>query len=271
MKTKTEHIKYKIEEREYVETIEKAYMFSSKTLLDLLVIEHDLMGRLRSVKHYFLLDKGDFVLQFLNLCEKELSKNVDHVLLARLESFLEIAMRMSSANSDPYKEDMRTILMNDDLQSQMFKILSIQTEEEQGNHILTHTLFCKANLSILEYKSDVDKRQLTGFESFTFGYKVQWPISLILNHRAVACYQMIFRHLFYCKYVERMLGQIWRSHKIAKKYSFSSSFQYRAAFALRQRMLHCVQNLEYHMMVEIIEPNWNIFQQRISKVSFFIY
>lgn len=135
IKAKTEHIKYKIEEREYVETIEKAYMFSSKTLLDLLLIEHDLMGRLRSVKHYFLLDKGDFILQFLNLCEKELSKNVDQVLLARLESFLEIGMRMSSANSDPYKEDMRTILMNDDLQSQMFKILSIQTEEEQGNYI----------------------------------------------------------------------------------------------------------------------------------------
>lgn len=131
--SKSEHIVYKIEEREYVETIEKAYLFASKTLLELLMNENDLMGRLRSVKHYFLLDQGDFILQFLNLCEKELSKNVNQVLLARLESFLEIALRMSSANSDPYKEDMCTILMNYDLRSQMFKILSIQTDDEQGN------------------------------------------------------------------------------------------------------------------------------------------
>ncbi|GLV35243.1 Gamma-tubulin ring protein 84 [Carabus blaptoides fortunei] len=247
--SKSEHIVYKIEEREYVETIEKAYLFASKTLLELLMKENDLMGRLRSVKHYFLLDQGDFILQFLNLCEKELSKNVNQVLLARLESFLEIALRMSSANSDPYKEDMGTILMNYDLRSQMFKILSIQTDDEQ------------------EYRSKKEKRQLTGLESFTFDYKVQWPVSLILNHRAVACYQMIFRHLFYCKYIERMLCQIWRTNRTAKKLCSNSSSQYRAAFALRQRMLHYVQNLEYHMMVEVIEPNWNRFLQRIAKVS----
>ena len=41
----------------YVEPLEKAYVYASKTLLELLVGEKDLIGHLRSVKHYFLMDQ----------------------------------------------------------------------------------------------------------------------------------------------------------------------------------------------------------------------
>jgi len=56
-----------------------------------------------------------------------------------------------------------------------------------------------------EYRLPSDKLHLLGLESFCFGYEVKWPVSLILNRKAIACYQMIFRHLFYCKHVERLL------------------------------------------------------------------
>lgn len=78
---------------------------------------------------------------------------------------------------------------------------------------------------------------------------------------------MIFRYLFYCKYVERIVCQVWKSNKIAKKFPISVAKQYRTSFALRQRMLHCVQNLEYHMMVEVVEPHWITFLQKIAKAS----
>lgn len=32
-------------------------------------------------------------------------------------------------------------------------------------------------------------------------------------------------------------------------------------------MLNCVQNLQYYMMVEVIEPNWHNFLEKMSKVS----
>lgn len=41
---------------------------------------------------------------------------------------------------------------------------------------------------------------------------------------------------------------------------------YRQAFSLRQRMLDCIQHLEYYMMVEVIEPNWVTFLNKMSKV-----
>lgn len=126
------HLVYSFEETHYVDTIEKAYLFASKTLLDLLMNENDLLGRIKSVKHYFLLDQGDFIVQFMHLCEDELDKDVGDVSLVRLQSLLDIALRNSSASSDPYKEDMRAVLLPYDLQFQMCRILSIQTDEEQG-------------------------------------------------------------------------------------------------------------------------------------------
>lgn len=245
---KVETIEYKLEERHYIEAIENAYKYASQTLLDLVMKDQDLLGRLKSVKHYFLLDQGNFIVTFLALCEKELSKNIHDVIQARLDSLLDLALRLSCSCSDPYKDDLRTELLPYDLQFQMFKILSIQTMAEP------------------DYWSNGECSNLSVIQTFTFSYEVRWPLSLILNRKSLACYQMIFRHLFYCKYVERMICQVWRSNKVTKKFPFHAAKQYRNAFALRQRMLHCVQNLEYHMMVEVIEPHWCTFVQKISKV-----
>lgn len=245
-----ETIEYKVDEKHYIQAIEGAYKYASQTLLNLVLKEKDLIGRLRSVKHYFLLDQGDLIVTFLTLCEKELNKNVSDVIKGRLESLLDLALRLSSAVNDPYKEDLRIEFLPYDLQFQMFRILSIQTTEEQ------------------DYWSSNESGQLSLIESLSFSYEVRWPLSLILNRKSLACYQMIFRHLFHCKHVERMICQVWRSNKVAKKFPFSAAKQYRNAFALRQRMLHCVQNLEYHMMVEVIEPHWCTFIRKISKVFF---
>lgn len=110
-------------------------MFASQTLLDLVIIEKDLIGRLKSVKHYFLLDQGDFIVTFLTLCEKELVKYSFDVNQGCIESLMDLALRLCSAINDPYKDDLRTELLQYDLQFQMFKILSIQTNSEQGKHL----------------------------------------------------------------------------------------------------------------------------------------
>ena len=67
------------------------------------------------MKHYFLLDQGDFIVQFMDLCEAELLQNVNAVEPARLESLLELALRTSAANSDPYKDNVGVELLPYDL------------------------------------------------------------------------------------------------------------------------------------------------------------
>lgn len=247
---KAEPLVYTITERQYVEIIENAYSFASKTLLQLVMKENDLMGRLRSVKHYFLLDQGDFIVQFMDSCESELCKNIDDLVPTRLETLLELALRTSAANQDPYKEEIGMELLPYDLILQMCKIMKINAADSDSYQRL-----------------QCDKKDLTGLLAFSFNYQVKWPVSLILNYNAIACYQIIFRHLFYCKHIERLLCRVWLKNKLAKTFSLQSSQMYVSAFALRQRMLNCVQNLEYYTMVEVIEPNWVLFLSKMNKVN----
>ncbi|XP_043269491.1 gamma-tubulin complex component 2-like isoform X3 [Venturia canescens] len=245
---KQEPLVYQHREQKFIAAIDRAYSEAAKTLLEVLINENDLMGRLRSVKNYFLLAQGDFVVQFLNLCESELSKNMYDIVIHRLASLLEVALRTSTADSDPYKDDLKPELLPYDLQFQMFRILSIQTRDEK------------------EYCYQAEK-PLTGLEAFVFNYDVKWPVSLVINRKAIACYQMLFRHLLYCKHVERLLCRVWISNKIAKTFTHEAAMAYRQAFSVRQRMLDCIQHLEYYMMVEVIEPNWLTFINKMNKVS----
>ena len=61
----------------------------------------------RSIKHYFLMDKGDFFVHFMDLTEEELKRPVDDIVPSRLEALLELALRMSTANTDPFKDDLK--------------------------------------------------------------------------------------------------------------------------------------------------------------------
>ena len=66
--------------------------------------------------------------------------------------------------------------------------------------------------------------------------------------KSLACYQMLLRHLLFCKHVERLLCSVWISTKVTKRSSFE---QFTKSFALRQKMLNFLQNLEYYMTFEV--------------------
>ncbi|KAF3853960.1 hypothetical protein F7725_014648 [Dissostichus mawsoni] len=199
---------YTLKERAYVEQIEKAYNYASKVLLDFLMEEKELVLRLRSIKHYFLMDKGDFFVHFMDLTEEELKKPVDDIVPPRLEALLELALRMSTANTDPSKTTSRWIdLMPHDVITQLLRVLAIETKQE------------KAIIN-----AEPTEVGLSGLEAFSFDYIVKWPLSLIINRFA-------------------------------------------AAFALRQRMLNFVQNIQYYMMFEVMEPTWHIMENNLKTVS----
>lgn len=62
------------------------------------------------------MDQGDFYVHFMDLTEEELKKPVDDIIPTRLEALLELALRMSTANTDPFKDDLK---VNDSLQPEM--------------------------------------------------------------------------------------------------------------------------------------------------------
>ncbi|RMZ99511.1 gamma-tubulin complex component [Brachionus plicatilis] len=123
-------IHFTIKEEVYKQIVENAYNFSSKILLNLLLKDHRLIDRLRSLKHYFLLDQSDFMVHFMDISEEELNKTNSEIRLNKIESLLEVSLRITSANSDPYKDDLRCKLLLTDLKSMVMKIQGITQKNE---------------------------------------------------------------------------------------------------------------------------------------------
>lgn len=118
-------IHFTTKEETYKQIVENAYNFSSKILLNLLLKDHKLVNRLRSLKHYFLLDQSDFMVHFMDISEEELDKTNNEIRLNKIESLLEVSLRITSANSDPYKDDLRCKFLLNDLKSMVMKIQGI--------------------------------------------------------------------------------------------------------------------------------------------------
>ncbi|OQS06534.1 gamma-tubulin complex component [Thraustotheca clavata] len=236
--------------RRFDELVEKAHAYASKLLVDLLMQEHDLMNRLRSIKHYFLMDQGDFFVDFMDAAEPELNLRADKLLASRLETLLHLSLQTSTCASDPYKDDLLCVLSPHDLISQMEAIH--ERSQKVGRAPLSSSI--ASSLNDPGYKA---------IDALTLNYKVKWPLSLVISSGALNKYQMIFRHLFFCKHVERRLCDAWRNHQTTKELGLRSDLM--RPYCLRQRMLHFQQNFVYYMMFEVISPRWHALESNLTR------
>ncbi|GAB9466560.1 hypothetical protein Gpo141_00003931 [Globisporangium polare] len=245
-------IEFAASESVYEELIDKAHAFASQTLLDFFVKDNDLGNRLVSLKHYFLMDQGDFFVDFMDVAEEELKLRADKLSISRLESLLHLSLQTSTCSSDPYKDDLVCFLSPNNLISQMEAI----HERAQKGIRDSLTTFKSTSMNHPGYKV---------IDAFTLDYKVKWPLALVVSCGALTKYQMIFRHLFFCKHVERRLCDAWLNHQTTKELSLRSDLG--PSFCLRQRMLHFQQNFVYYMMFEVISPRWHAFQKQLTTVE----
>ena len=88
----------------YLHAIQGYYRRASAALLDMVRIDFGLVSRLNSIKHFFFLDQGDFLNNFLDNASDELHKFANQASQPRLRSLLELAVRTSSLKNDPHHE-----------------------------------------------------------------------------------------------------------------------------------------------------------------------
>lgn len=122
---------YQIREREYISAIEDAFAYASKSLITLLTDDLKLMDQLASIKSYFCMFCGDFFAHFIDTAEGELVKVVRDIDPARLSALLELALRVSSASNDPFKDNLNVGLVPHTLVTELFRIMNI-THDHRG-------------------------------------------------------------------------------------------------------------------------------------------
>ncbi|KAJ3208252.1 Gamma-tubulin complex component 2 [Dinochytrium kinnereticum] len=182
-----------------VDDIDKAYRYANQTLLELLMKDNQLINRLRSIKHYFLLDQSDYLTHFLDIAFPELLKPRSQVSVDRLRSILELSIRnpsSTSSTSDPYKDDLTVELSPYTLIDQLIRVSSMSAEPE--------TTGVSAHIALAGAAG-----VLTGIDTLMLGCRVGFPVSLVFNRKVMTKYQLLFRHLLHCKHMERLLCSSW--------------------------------------------------------------
>ncbi|PRP78664.1 gamma-tubulin complex component 2 [Planoprotostelium fungivorum] len=238
----TNKIHFTANENEYQEKINEAFQYASKKLLDLLINENQLSSHLKSLKNYFLLGQGDFFVHFLDLSSEELRKKTSDIMTAKLDSLLELSLRTSTAESDPHKDNLHCVLLSHNLTSEIAKILSIGKETPKREETKGPT-----NL---------------GIEAFAFDYRVQWPVSLVINVKSLTKYRLIFRLLLICKLTEKGLNEMWLSNQETKRVYGLRGIS--PSVALWRKMNQYVQNLLHYITFEVLEPNWHTLSENLK-------
>ena len=257
----------------FLENVSGAYAFANRSLMSLLLTTHTLSARLRSLKHYFFLDRSDFFTYFLELSSSELRKPAKNVNAGKLQSLLDIVLRQpgSVAAEDPFKEDVRVTMSDTGLTGWLMRVVNVQGMDADASSLsLNYTGGGSTT-------SGKEEKEISGYEALTLDYAVPFPLSLIISRNTLTRYQLLFRYLLSLRHLEVMLTQSWTEHTkapawIAKRRGKAGMSEgqrkienwKRRAWCLRARMLCFVQQLLYFCTSEVIEPNWTAFLSRLQ-------
>jgi gamma-tubulin complex component 2 len=249
-----------------IAAIEEAYQFSSSTFLQLLEKKYALRSHLKSLKRFFLLENGDFFIQFMDLTEDELRKDVKEISLARIQNLLLLSLHTSTLVNDPNKDELSCVFASHNLIQHLHQI---QTAGEGmssiGHPPPSSSATPMAPVHPLESFSILGGQGLKGIEALTLEYKVGWPLSIILSKRAITKYQLLSRLLFFCKYIELVLLECWKDNQRTKEMNLRRVMS--SSYSLRHRMLHFIQNFVYYMTNEVMTPRYHEMLEGMSKAG----
>ena len=260
--TQVQDVPRTFDDPRFLTNVSDAYAHANASLLNLLLTTHEISARLRSMKHYFFLDRSDFFSAFLYLGNSELKKLAKDVNVGKLQSLLDLVLRQpgSVAAQDPFKEDIKIHMNDQNLTRFLMSVVNVKGFEEGMEENLPrrtpHT------------KNDVEDTKMTGFDALEFKYMVPFPLSLVISSKTVVRYQILFRYLLSLRHLENQLVNSWEDHNKVVSWTFKSrdrrlEMWKRRAWTLRARMLNFVQSFMYYCTAEVIEPNWDTLMQKV--------
>jgi len=263
------HTPTSFEDPRFLDNVNHAYSFANQELLSLMLAKHSLRGRLRSIRHYFFLDRAEFFLYFLELSASELRKPQRNVNTSKLQSLLDLVLYQpgSIAMSDPYKEDVRIKLNELGMVPWLMKVVNVQGLEADNPESLAEQYKVQATAT-----SSTEDKDISGYEALELDYNVPFPLSLIISRKTVIRYQLILRYTLSLRHLETTLIESWSEHNKATSWIHKSTNRRievwkRRAWNLRARMLVFVQQMLFYATAEVLEPQWQKLMTKVDQLE----
>ena len=187
--------------QDFTECIGRAYDWANEKLQNLILNDYKLLEVLKSMKGYYFMEYGDLFVHFMESAQSELSSNFEgnerksKVSIEKLQNLFELLIRTSSANSDPYKEEIECKLDTEIIYKKIQKIKILESDKFKSNP-------GEKSLAISNSKY---------FHHFSLDYNCSFPLNLIVNKKNLSKYQVIFRYLFHFRFLERQLLDLWKT------------------------------------------------------------
>jgi gamma-tubulin complex component 2 len=248
----------------FLDNVNGAYSYANKELLLLLLTKNSLRDRLRSMKHYFLLDRAEFFLYFLELSDSELRKKQKDVNVGKLQSLLDLVLHQpgSIAVADPFKEDIKVKMNAVGLTQWLIKVVNVQgMDQDNPESMMDQYKTPSTAVASEKSRKEEQEKDINGHEALELDYTVPFPLSLIISRKTVMRYQLIFRYTLALRHLESLLVGCWSTHSKEKAWTHRNSDKKlehwkRRVWTLRSRMLVFVQQMLFSATAEVIEPNW---------------
>ncbi|GAA6052096.1 hypothetical protein JCM3770_006629 [Rhodotorula araucariae] len=209
-------------------SIALAYSKASERLFELFFDKFRLMDHLRTLKDYLMLGKGDFVEILMEQLGASLSRPANTLYRHNLTSTLETAIRGSTPTSDVLTDVLRR------LDARMLDF-------EQGQ---------------------------VGWDVFLLEYKVDAPLSTVLDPFALDSYRAMFKHLWEIKRVEYALNECWKTlmtkTRLLKQGSTLAYDLHQARICLGE-MIFFVRQVEYYCHLEVVACQWAELEDFVAK------
>jgi len=104
------------------------------------------------------------------------------------------------------------------------------------------------------------------WDRLSLGFKVEWPLGILLTPGVLATYNTLFRYLLRLKRVESKLHEAWSNLKMAK---WKNDPDHLGVWQLRHLMSYVFTNIEMYYQMDVIEVQHAQLNRSISNAQDF--
>ncbi|KAH9577992.1 Gamma tubulin complex component protein [Trypanosoma melophagium] len=228
--------------------IEESYEIASGEVLQLFLgPQVDLLGYLSSLKSYFLQQRGDWLVDFLDSAEELLLKSPVQVKVHSVRVLLQAAIARC-CGTDPYHTSIGCSFSDTSIEQYINGSFDQQTNEsaprgscgrKSGMRVETHRC-----IELLQLEADL-----------------KWPLTMVLDPPILQRFNVLFRLFTWLKTCERSLTTAWRDGDGPNPHYPSQ------AYSIKHQLIQFIRQFQFYAAHFVVEPLWGRMIGRIGQAD----
>ncbi|XP_001600628.1 gamma-tubulin complex component 4 [Nasonia vitripennis] len=233
---------------EFERTVDELKRCVTQHLWHVAVEEAQLVNRLKLIKDFYLMGRGDMFLEFIRLASHILDKTPTSHTSRDINLAFQMAIRKTQSTDETALESFNFAV----------PVLS-PSKDEATAEIKEQSTAGSTEFSEKEREDPIDKK---GWGLIILKYKVTWPLHLLFNPKTLGNYNTLFRFLLRVKKTQINLWNLWRDHMNSKNIDID-------VIQLRNNLIFIVDNLQYYLQVDVIESQYAIMENTLKNTRNF--